>query len=717
MRPIEPAQIWWTAKEIAAAQLPGLPSSQQGVEKRVKADDWRTDVEHARRRKGRGGGWEYHWKKFPLEARKRLLRDLQPQAPEDVQPHTLDDLGMQEYFSKLPDTAKTKARERHTILMMIEAFLRDGHGKHEALNHVALEQRVSPRTIWNWYGMVEGKPRDQWIFHLAPRSKGAAGRPATATCDPAFMDYLKGDYLRLEAPSFKSCYRRAVRVAQGKGWDFLTMRTAERRLQEDVPRVTRVFAREGLSGLQRCFPPQTRDRTQMVAMEGVNADCHKFDVFVLWPGEEKPSRAQIVAFQDIYSGKILSWRVDHTPNKVAVMAAFGDMIEDFGIPQHCLFDNGREFANKWLTAGTKTRFRFKVREDDPLGVLPLLGIEVHWAKPAHGQAKPIERAFRDFADDIAKDPRFAGAYVGNRPDAKPENYMSRAVDMDLFLEVVAEGIIEHNARMGRLSQTTNGRSFDETFAKSYAVAPIRKATEDQRRLWLMGQEVKMLHRGHGQVKLHGNEYYSNWMAEHAGTQVVVRFDPEDLHAGVHIYDKSGEFMGYADCKQKVGFFDLTGAKDQARREAAIKRAERNLLAQKRALSSKDVAAALSDLDPTPKPELEAKVVSGEFGKVARTQPLVTAPQYVDETTAEDQANHAALVADFTAEKERRAADFKKADGAIERFKAAIELERRQAAGEPIGEAEAKWLRGYQTVTEYRSHRQMHDDWGDAMFQE
>ena len=134
----------------------------------------------------------------------------------------------------------------------------------------------------------------------------------------------------------------ADRPAQGQ--DILTVHTARRRLKADVPRVVRVYAREGEAGLLKCFPPLVRDKTGMHAMEGVNADCHKFDVFVQWGGEGNPTRPQVVAFQDIYSGKILSWRLDHTPNEVAVMSAFGEMVESFGIPKHCTFDNGREFA-------------------------------------------------------------------------------------------------------------------------------------------------------------------------------------------------------------------------------------------------------------------------------------------------------------------------------------------------------------------------------------
>jgi hypothetical protein len=121
---------------------------------------------------------------------------------------------------------------------------------------------------------------------------------------------------------------------------------------------------------------------------------------------------------------------------------------------------------------------------------------------------------------VAKDPRFAGAYVGNRPDAKPENYMSRAIPLDEFMRVLAEGIEEFNTRAGRLTDTARGRSFAETFAESYATAPIRKATEEQRRLWLMGQQVVKLHQRHGRATLLGGEYWSDWMSEAFGRALL-----------------------------------------------------------------------------------------------------------------------------------------------------------------------------------------------------
>ena len=60
----------------------------------------------------------------------------------------------------------------------------------------------------------------------------------------------------------------------------------------------------------------------------------------------------MVAFQDVHSGRILSWRLSRTPNATRHVAlALGDMVERWGIPEHMVLDNGREFAAKWITGG------------------------------------------------------------------------------------------------------------------------------------------------------------------------------------------------------------------------------------------------------------------------------------------------------------------------------------------------------------------------------
>ena len=644
MTMLQPRKEWWTATEIAEAGLADLPNSQQAVTDHAKRLDWRAHPQYSRRRSGRGGGWEYHWRLFPSRAQTELLKAVAAPEPETLSA-SQDRAATWAWFDALPKSVKDVAADRLRVIQTVEQL--DGAlGRFLAVDTVARQEAVSARTLWNWLSMVGSVDIADRLAYLAPRHRAAQPKRDRATCSREFLDWLKADFLRLGEPSFQSCYDRVVMACDDRGLAVLSPRTARRWMNENVPRVTQVYARQGLSGLQKCFPPQIRDRSMLTAMEAVNADCHKIDIFVKWPGIDKPVRPQIIAFQDLYSNKILSWRVDLDPNKVAVMSAFGELIETWGIPKHCLFDNGHEFANKWLTGGVPTRFRFKVRDQDPLGVLPMLGIQIHWATPAHGQAKPIERGFRDFADRIALDPRFAGAYVGNRPDAKPEDYGSRAIPRDEFLRVLDEGIRAHNARQGRGADTAKGRSFDDTFAESYAKDRIRKATAEQYRLWLMGQEVRRLHRTHGALTMFRNGYWADWMNEYAGERIVARFDPENLHAGVHIYTLDGEYLGQAACREKVGFFDLVGARLHAKAQRQRRKAEKQILDAMRPVSVQDFAAVLDQSTQPETPLVAAKVV--DLGAARIRQPLFAREVPVPDTTRD--AELTVLQVDFASQR-------------------------------------------------------------------
>lgn len=699
-----PAQEWWSAQELASASLPDVPVTKRGVNAMAERLGWSAQPLLARRRSGRGGGWEYSWKLLPVRAQTALLKSVQTDL-DDAAPARMDRDDAWAWFDGLPEKVKSTARDRLAIIQQIEG-LEAPMGKNLAVDTVARGADIAPRTVWNWVAMIEGVDPADRLPYLAPRHRAAAPKRERAECSQEFLDRIRADYLRLGGPSLRSAHRRVADWCKKSGLAFLEYRTTLRWFDENVPRVTQVFAREGEKGLARCFPPQIRDRSTMTAMEGVVADCHKLDVFVQWPDIADPVRVQIVAFTDLFSNKILSWKVDLDPNKVAVMSAFGELVENWGIPRHCLFDNGREFANKWLTGGTPTRFRFKIREDDALGVLPQMGIKVHWATPGHGQAKPIERSFRDLADDLARHPAFAGAYVGNRPDAKPEDYGSRAVPLADLLEVTEEVIAAHNARPGRLTDNARGRSFDDTFAESYAKSRIVKATAEQHRLWLMGQEVRKLQKHHGSFKLFENSYWADWMNEYVGQKVVARFDPEDLHAGLFIYSLSGEFLGPAECREKVGFFDLVGAKTAARLKRQRRAAEKKLLDLHRPVSIDQWAAELREAPKAETALVEAKVV--ELAPARIRKPVIERPVPVPDTSDEERLKV------FTANFSKPAPTPVAApESSAERFRRMLDIERRSEAGEAVTEAEAEEWARMQRLPEFQAMRTMFARFGEA----
>ncbi len=55
----------------------------------------------------------------------------------------------------------------------------------------------------------------------------------------------------------------------------------------------------------------------------------------------------------------------------------------------------------------------------------------------------------------------------------------------------------------------------------------------------------------------------------AGKKVVARFDPDDLHAGLHVYDLEGQYLGHGATLEKGGFLTVTDGRDLAPQEAPL----------------------------------------------------------------------------------------------------------------------------------------------------
>ena len=604
---------WFALGEIADMALPGLPASKRALQ--VMADrerwtraEWRNS--HWRPRAGRGGGVEYHHAVLPPAAQVKIVMQHARIDPAEERAASKAQLTREElwaWFEQQPDKKKAAARAKLDALRAVEALVIGGVVRTVAMQEIAARSDVALSGLYRWAKAVHGIEAHDWLPYLAPRH---AGRTATAECPDEAWEIIKADYLRPEQPNFAACYRRLGMIAAERGWTLPSEETLLRRM-DALPEALRTLMRKGVDALKRLHPAQQRDRGVFHALEAVNADGHKWDVFVRWP-DGTVGRPVMVAFQDLFSGLVLSWRVDQTENKECVRLAFGDMVERLGIPDHFWLDNGRNFASKWLTGGTPNRYRFKVRDDEPSGVMTTLGVQIHWTTPYSGQSKPIERCFRDMAQDLAKHPRFAGAWTGNTPMAKPENYASTAVPLDVFLRTIGEGIAEHNARIGRKTAVCGGRlSFEQAFAASYAAAPIRKATPEQRRLWLMAAESVAVRQQDGTVHLLGNRYWSDFLLGFRGQRVTVRFDPQSLHDDLHVYRNDGGYLGAAPCIEAAGFNDVERARADGAKRRAWMRATRELAAVERSLTIDDVAALLPASDEPEAPP-QTKVVRPLF---------------------------------------------------------------------------------------------------------
>jgi transposase-like protein len=612
---------WFTRSEIVAAGCDALPRDLGAFARHVEARGWHSDPARYRKAAGRGGGYEYHLSLLPAEVQARLTAAATEAA--GLRPSTSADdhsRALWRRFDALSKPQKETARSRLAAVDRVD-ILAAGMTRQVAVALVAGEIGVSASTLWGWLRTASEVPRADRLAALAPNHRG---RTATADCDPRAWSFLVADYLRPERPAFEAAYRRLELTAAEHGWSPLpSAKTLKRRIERQIPRGARVLAREGRDKVTQAFPHQTRDRSVFTAMEAVNADGHRFDVFVRFP-DGTVGRPTMAAFQDLYSGMILAHRLDRSENWTTVRLCLADMVESFGIPEACWLDNGRSFASKWLTGGMRTRYRFKVLDDEPAGILTQLGVTVHWTTPYHGQAKPIERAFRDLCEEIARHPFCAGAYTGNAPDAKPENYGAKAVPFEEFRTFVAGEIARHNQRAGRRSATAAGRSFAETFRESFE-APgtlVRRATEEQRRMFLLAAEGVVARKPTGEIHLGENRYWAEGLVDLVGEKLVVRFDPQDLFEPVAVYRRDGRFVCAAECIAATGFNDIAAAREHARRRRTYVRKMREALALERTLPIEEVARLLPATEVPEKPEPAViRLVANGMPRVAEIETL------------------------------------------------------------------------------------------------
>lgn len=601
-------KFWFTAAELAELKLPGLPASKRKVNERAAKERWALQADSdgmplARARQARGGGMEYHISVLPSAARTALVRRriaIACEPADDSAP--IRQSALWSWYEAQSDKVKAEAERRAAIIAQVDVLIDAGVKPSNAVPAVAMGEKVGASTLWGWLSLVEGVPPADRLPQLAPRRKGG-GRAAEV--DEDLWSIIVSDYLRPSRPTFSSCYARLEDIAAERGLSLPTEKTLKRKLEREIDGRLIVARRHGTDALKLMIPQQRRTVAHMHAMDWVNIDGHKFDVFVRRKGAkpgDKPIRPVMVAIQDVFSRKILAWRIGESESAVLTRLAFADLFRDYGIPGHCLLDNGRAFASKWITGGAPTRFRFKIRDHEPTGLLTALGIKTRWAKPYHGQAKPIERAFRDLADVVARAPDTEGAWTGNRPDAKPENYNEKALDWDVFVALADRIIKKHNAKRGRRTETANGQSFDEVFAASYATSQIRKASPEQLRIALLLGEQVRTHRKSGEITLVGNRYWAPELSQIAGKLVTIRFDPENLHAPIHVYNQAGEFLVTAELIADVGFDTMAAARTRAKADRDIVKLARELAKRQELRDAAELAALQPGAADAPLPE-------------------------------------------------------------------------------------------------------------------
>jgi hypothetical protein len=610
---------------LATAALPGLPRTRARIKEFAERNNW-TSCEIPG--KGLRGGRRIAWHLTNLtEAQQAALIQFEqnrslsaaaaspgsaasssagsfPAAAADSSIATPGDVEYEHIrealwadFDRASEDLKQRATEDTKVALHAQGLMAEGYPKLHLISIAAREFRRGASTIRGWFDRdLKGiKPEDFAAALLDLRGRRG---PSLPTYDPFIYEFYKSDYLRTDRPPRAACYRRAVEAANARGISenqIPSEITLWRRLVREAPWQAIKGARYGKQALHRTYPSQTRDRSILHALEAIDGDGYRFNLAVRWPDGEV-CRPLMWYWQDIYSGMILSWRHDRSENAGLLRLTIGDLISQYRrIPRYIVIDNTLAAASKWITGQSPSRHRWRAKSDDVFGLITQLGAQHIATLPrVGGSSKPGERAGGDWDRDIARHPALAGAWLGYKPEARPED-AREPVPFEIFRQIVEQEMAKHNARRGRRTPVCKGRSFREVFDESLARVPENAPTREQLRLCMLAAEKVTCHKIDGHIELYKNKYWSETTAQLAGQQVVVRFDPEELQKEIYVYSLEGRGIGEAQCRAPVGFLDTAAGQEHGRRRRQNLKMHRAIAANQRSMSALELASALPQM--------------------------------------------------------------------------------------------------------------------------
>jgi hypothetical protein len=595
-----------------------------------------------RTRPVRGGhAIEFDIDGLPADMRATILRDLHGLEPID------ENAGALEEFVNEPRAWKRKEAERRlAIVLWIEDRIKAGNSKGEAIRAAcqefsSVESSICEATCKNYLRAVRGKSRAAYLAALMPNYKPGKSKAEIQPEIERFFISYKG---RPENPTFHKCYIETRKTAETHKWGKVPSEKTLTRLYKAIPAGQRAFYEGGSKKLDRALPTHHRDRSETLALDGVNYDSRVWDNFVKMP-DGRIIRLTIVCIQDEATGYPLAWHWAETESSDLYLAVTYKWLKEIGWvagKTYARFDNTLAANNRNLTGGALARNRKEAKERPQiLGLLPFLGINARYTQPERPTGKVVERTWLEWADYSEKDIRLAGSYTGKDPTAKPENYQESAVPLDTFLKVIEEALDYIRTRTDRRGSVAFGRSLKEIFEEGYAPLAVTKLTDAQRRLFFTVAEQRTV-TPKGEIILgkrpHQNFYYHRDLLNYAGKNVTVRFDPEDYKKPIIVMDDEGNILvRQVPRTEKVGFNNRNQQRAHERARRAEMRAIQEAAKQRDLMTQIEMQALVGDAPPAP--EIPSpQIIQPLFGKMPspaskKKQPTASSPAEPSEEQA------------------------------------------------------------------------------------
>ncbi|GHT87508.1 hypothetical protein AGMMS49543_23750 [Betaproteobacteria bacterium] len=502
----------------------------------------------AEKRPGNGGdSWFIPLRALPAEAQARyMVQQARAMAPAAPAPRLSED--EREAFWGRVKTATQKCADRAEKALLVLLFffeqLANGTCKMDVYAAIKEKFNVSRATLMRWQEAVDGLDKSDWLPALVPDFSGRTNRPPAEWPGDSWRFFCQ----KAGTPGrgVKRALDETAREASRQGWGSLpSLTTARNHWRDNVSDAVKAELRGDKKALKALMPTVCRDYAAFALHECWSMDARHVDVQVS-PGvgimgiKGRSHRPWFYAIIDFRSRYVVGYAFGWELNTDLVRAALRNAFETTGrvIPQRAQMDNGREVTAKEITGGTDWRLRGKVKDGEIIGILPLLGVAVDFATPANGQSKPVERLFGTLA---GIEPGFREAYLGNNPQARPEEHDPACfVTAEELVSAYREEIVRYHNTPHR-GDAMNGRTPLQVYNELMRAPGFvpRRMTESQYRWTALSAKAVRLSKN-GTFELYGHRYWSNETAAapKGDFGYYAMYHPEDFSAPVSLYRKN-----------------------------------------------------------------------------------------------------------------------------------------------------------------------------------
>ncbi len=559
---------WMSSEEIIRARFGDLPKTKSGFIRKAKRENWRTlGPQKARKRKGRGGGWEYHISCLPSAAQADWVQRQNKAV-------TIADLTKREVSAKKTATelATGVAAHRRRVMEARAAILReldrrcftDGSKIDATIAAMIAEAKAEVCERWLLDIMQTASDRTRSPVPSARsfyRWRTAYKKALVTNSDPV-LALLPGT--RLEKANIDTIYpwfpvflrhwgrpqnptiaitvektiaslnddELAAMVKLGVEPNYDKARRALKSLSGTDKFILAHKGREGTLSLNARLSFKRRTFEGMDPGTIYIADGKTFDAEIAHPEHGQPFRPEITTVLDVVTRKLVGWSIDLSENTRAVADAVRKSCEQHGIPAIFYSDNGPGYSNKEFDHAT-------------LGLCARLGTTTTHSLPYNSQARGIiERINGSIWNTLAKE---FDTYVGPDMDREAKLRVHKEVRRDLKTLGTSKLLTPFAEFIERVNEAVdyyNNRRHSALRIRDYDTGRMRKASPNE--YWaefetngfepvnLDGHMADDLFRPHVKRKTKRGEV--SWLKNHYSDPELIKYDGQDVLVAYDIQD-------------------------------------------------------------------------------------------------------------------------------------------------------------------------------------